>query len=122
MSESKLLRFVILKHDHPFLHWDLLMENDDQTALKAWRLLQKPERNKWIASELLPDHRMLYLDYEGPVSHDRGTVVQHSCGQYRPAELPEGPDRSTFLLINCDFATKLIGRGDSTSAPSWRFE
>ncbi|QEG40138.1 hypothetical protein UC8_21440 [Roseimaritima ulvae] len=35
----------------------------------------------------LPLHRAVYLDYEGPVSGDRGRVIRVQAGTYRPASL-----------------------------------
>jgi hypothetical protein len=32
--------------------------------------------------ERLPDHRTLYLDYEGPISRDRGSVRKIARGEY----------------------------------------
>ena len=77
-------RFAILIHDHPFLHWDLLVEQDG--ALRSWRLLESPER--WslasnrpsLRAEPIPDHRLAYLEYEGPVSRERGTVQRWDGG------------------------------------------
>ena len=71
-------RFVILDHDHPFHHWDFLLEAGD--VLRAWRLLSEPRRGRPIAAEPLPDHRPHYLDYEGPVSGDRGVVGRWDSG------------------------------------------
>jgi len=66
-------RFALLIHDHPFLHWDLLFENGD--ACRTWRLLTAPDSIiDRIPAEKLVDHRLMYLDYEGPVSGDRGSV------------------------------------------------
>jgi hypothetical protein len=65
-------RFAILTHDFPFLHWDLLLENGN--ACRTWRLLAPPDSAKEIPAELLADHRLIYLDYEGPVPGERGTV------------------------------------------------
>lgn len=78
-------RFVILEHDHPFLHWDLLFERGE--GLKTWRLHDPPEesgteKGETIAAEALPDHRPVYLDYEGPVSGNRGTVKRWTAGEY----------------------------------------
>lgn len=50
--------------------------------LRAWRLLAEPAAGIEIAAERLPDHRRLYLDYEGPVSGGRGTVIQWDAGEY----------------------------------------
>ena len=39
----------------------------------------------------LPDHRLFYLDYEGPVSGNRGTVSRWDQGYYQVlAEDPRG--------------------------------
>jgi hypothetical protein len=73
-------RFAILDHDHPFPHWDFLLEAG--TALRAWRLLEEPARGRVIAAESLPDHRLLYLDYDGPVSGGRGRVVRWDVGEF----------------------------------------
>ena len=80
-------RFVILEHDFPFLHWDFMLEVGG--SLKTWRLLQQPilgmsGSGKRIRSdaELLPDHRIEYLDYDGKVSRNRGTVSRWDAGMY----------------------------------------
>lgn len=74
-------RFVMLVHDHPFLHWDFLLE-DSETCL-TWRLLANPEEKSIeISAEKLPDHRLQYLDYEGPVSGGRGSVSQWDGGTF----------------------------------------
>jgi hypothetical protein len=75
-------RYVILTHDHPFPHWDLLLERTPGGMLRAWRLLSEPAVGVCCLAEPLPDHRPLYLDYEGPVSGDRGTVTRWDWGEY----------------------------------------
>lgn len=78
-SRVPMSRFVILTHDHPFLHWDLLIEAG--TACRTWRLLADPGLPQIeFPAEALPDHRLLYLDYEGPVSGNRGTVTRWDHG------------------------------------------
>src|SRR5262249_53933241 len=74
------MRFVILEHDHPFLHWDLMLEAGG--GLQTWRLAGTPEPGKSIAATALGDHRLMYLDYEGPVSGDRGTVKRWDAGTF----------------------------------------
>lgn len=71
-------RFVILEHDHPHLHWDLMLEAGD--VLRTWRLESAPGINQTIAAQAIGDHRKAYLDYEGPVSGDRGSVVRWDVG------------------------------------------
>src|SRR4051794_31329065 len=74
-------RFVILEHDHPGLHWDLMLETGP--VLRTWRLAQPPlTPGQRIAATALGDHRPMYLDYEGPVSGDRGTVKRWDAGTY----------------------------------------
>lgn len=73
-------RFVILRHDHPQLHWDFMLEDDG--ALRTWRLLSEPIANIPIRAEPSFLHRLAYLDYEGPVSGDRGSVTRQIEGTY----------------------------------------
>jgi hypothetical protein len=80
-------RFVILTHDHPFLHWDLMLEDGD--ALTTFRLLQEPATGVAIAAEALAAHRKAYLNYEGPVSGGRGTVTQWDRGTCEPMSRSE---------------------------------
>jgi hypothetical protein len=77
-------RFVILEHDHPTLHWDLMLEVGDR--LRTWRLAEAPAGEQVIAAAAIGDHRKLYLDYEGPVSGDRGTVRRWEFGTYEVDE------------------------------------
>src|SRR5437764_12400592 len=74
-------RFVILEHDWPTRHWDLLLEAGD--VLRAWRLLEEPELGQTIRAEPNADHRLMYLDYEGPVSGDRGSVKRWAAGVFQ---------------------------------------
>lgn len=73
-------RFVILTHDYPSLHWDFMLEK--QAELRTWRLSQPPDVIAEISAEALPGHRIAYLDYEGPVSGNRGHVVRWDRGEY----------------------------------------
>lgn len=77
----KMPRFVILHHDHPFVHWDFLLENGKNC--RTWRLLSEPTAELTACeAEALPEHRLFYLDYEGPVSGDRGTVTRIDAGTF----------------------------------------
>ncbi len=99
-------RFVLLTHDHPFVHWDLLIEAGE--TARTWRLLESPAR--WlsdpaieVAAESITAHRLMYLDYEGPVSHERGRVVRwdHGLAEW----LSEG-ESSVRLRLNGE---RLVG-------------
>jgi hypothetical protein len=73
-------RYVILEHDHPRRHWDLMLEVGE--ALRTWRLEGWPENGVQIRAEPIGDHRIAYLDYEGPVSGNRGRVQRRDEGTY----------------------------------------
>jgi hypothetical protein len=81
-------RFVILEHDWPIRHWDLLLEDGD--VLLAWRLLAEPAAGTTVPAERNADHRKLYLDYEGPVSGNRGTVTRWDAGEFEWVTRAEG--------------------------------
>lgn len=71
-------RYVILEHDHPFPHWDLMLEAGQ--TLRTWRLLEKPTPGRTVPAEDLAEHRKLYLDFEGPLSGERGRVNRIDAG------------------------------------------
>lgn len=73
-------RFVILEHDHPQLHWDLMLEAG--SVLRTWRLAAPLRPGAAIAAVAAADHRLLYLDYEGPISGGRGRVVRWEHGAF----------------------------------------
>jgi hypothetical protein len=73
-------RFVILEHDYPILHWDFFLEAGN--VLRAWRILALPVPNSDLPADLGADHRLFYLDYEGPVSGGRGTVTRFDYGTF----------------------------------------
>jgi hypothetical protein len=82
-------RFVILEHDHPTLHWDLLLESG--TILRAWRLSSPPAEGAVIPAQGNTDHRLFYLDYEGPISGGRGTVKRWDAGEFAFELQGDGP-------------------------------
>lgn len=93
-------RFALLWHDCPAEynegpHWDLMLERPGvelEQRLATWSLRTLPgiwcERlglevlgsMDQVIAIALPDHRATYLDYEGPVSGDRGEVTQVASG------------------------------------------
>ena len=78
-------RFVILIHerldgDKPGIHWDLMLEAGD--VLRTWRLAAPPQPGTVVAAAATFDHRRRYLDYEGPVSGNRGRVVRWDHGTF----------------------------------------
>jgi hypothetical protein len=75
-------RFAVLRHESPEgLHWDFLLETGP--VLRTWALRGPPQAGTEMMATALPDHRLLYLDYEGPVSGDRGTVTRWDRGSFQ---------------------------------------
>ncbi len=75
-----MLRFVILDHDHPAPHFDLMLEQHGR--LRTWRIHGPPDSEIDLHAEPLGDHRIDYLEYEGPVSGGRGRVLRWDAGTY----------------------------------------
>jgi hypothetical protein len=109
-------RFVILAHTHPFLHWDLLLEQAD--TLRAWRLLERPDATGAITAEPLPDHRKAYLEYEGAVGGNRGEVTQWDKGEYTLAQ--ERPGCVRLSLSGGRLCGEYFLMADPTTQ-LWRF-
>ena len=88
-------RFVILEHDHPQLHWDFMLEAGD--VLRTWRFAVPPEAGQTCSATQTFDHRLMYLDYEGPISGGRGTVRRWERGECEWRE--DSSDRIIVRLI-----------------------
>jgi hypothetical protein len=78
-------RFALLRHAQPqdspcAVHWDLFLEDGD--TLLTWALAELPAARRTIAAQALPNHRLAYLDYQGPVSGNRGTVTRTDAGSF----------------------------------------
>ena len=78
-------RYVILEHTgaisyKPGRHWDLMLEADGR--LRTWELNATPSQGIAVQALPLPDHRLDYLIYEGPVSNQRGTVRRWDSGEF----------------------------------------
>jgi len=74
-------RYVILHHRlDDGEHWDLMLEYGD--VLLTWQLLREPVNRESlpIIARRIGDHRKAYLDYEGPLTGNRGTVRRVESG------------------------------------------
>ena len=77
------LRYVVLRHegvDDP--HFDLMFETEPHGDLTTWR------SDVWPLEDRTPlvrigAHRREYLDYEGPLSGNRGTVRRVASGTFQ---------------------------------------
>ncbi len=120
-------RFVVLRHECPAdyvrpSHWDLMLESEGR--LRTWALPQPPDLGEPITAEALDDHRLEYLDYEGPVSKepvskDRGSVARWDRGTYEVQR--ENGEQLVFVL----HGDRLCGRATLTRTPEdiqrWTF-
>jgi hypothetical protein len=84
-------RLVLLRHDVPDTfgrpgHWDLLLERAEDCW--TWAIEELPAglggegARTSVSATRLANHRKHYLDYEGPVSGDRGEVTRAIMGTY----------------------------------------
>jgi hypothetical protein len=78
-------RFVVLYHETPPNdgrppHFDLMIEVG--AALRTYALPHWPAAGETVECEALADHRLAYLDYEGPISGGRGQVTRQEAGDY----------------------------------------
>ncbi len=114
-------RFVVLKHDRDGrTHWDFLLETKGRLA--AWSLPSPPEEQAHLTARALADHRKFYLDYEGPISGDRGSVRRWDEGLY---ETECRSDAEWVVILS---GRRLNGRvvlqrapDDRGDADVWRF-
>lgn len=113
-------RFVLLRHECPPelgkpSHWDLMLEDDG--VLLTWSLPELPTPDGLAAfSTRLDDHRLAYLDYEGPLSDERGSVSRVDAGEFRWVE------RADLKLVAFLEGSQLQGRLTMQQAggASWR--
>jgi hypothetical protein len=131
-------RFVLLYHDCPpnyerASHWDFMLESCG--ALRTWVLEQLP--HDWrivhartcasypnclspsqlndVSAIRLSDHRLDYLELEGPLSGNRGTVTRVAAGMYRSEH--EAPDNWRLALAGDNFATRVrLSRSEGNNA------
>jgi hypothetical protein len=115
-------RFVVLEHTgtptyKPGTHWDLMLEAGG--SLRTWELDAVPTPGAIALAVPLPDHRLDYLQYEGPISGNRGTVRRYDCGTYetlRESQL-ELVVRIEGQELHGDF---YLRRGQADSAAPWQ--
>jgi hypothetical protein len=118
--------YVVLEHDHPEPHWDFMLEHAG--VLKTWRLpVFPPVQGQKIQAQAIADHRLLYLNYEGPVSGNRGHVVRRDQGMYEllfdVASDQERPFAGSRLLLSLK-GNRLCGRFalQRLHGNDWQFE
>ena len=110
-------RFAILRHEGPQgLHWDLLLETGG--TLRTWALPELPAEGVEIVCRALPDHRPAYLDYEGEISGQRGSVQRWDHGSYRFDR--DDADALTIELSGTKLAGKMLFERMHEDPGQWR--
>lgn len=90
------MRYVILEHRQVgSTHWDLMLARPEG-SLRTWKLAESPTTVGWRQAQELPDHRAVYLTYQGSISGSRGWVTCWDEGSYRLCD--ENPDMVRFLV------------------------
>ncbi len=111
-------RFALLIHDSPRgLHYDFFLEAGE--ALKTWSLPRLPEPGLEILCDALSDHRPIYLEYEGPISGDRGTVARWDQGMYSVDQWTE--DEIIVKLAGGKLAGPVELLRETALPAQWRF-
>ncbi|MEO6811021.1 MAG: DNA polymerase ligase N-terminal domain-containing protein [Isosphaeraceae bacterium] len=102
-------RFVVLEHLWQAVHWDFMLERDG--TLQTWAVDAPICSGIVLPARSLADHRLIYLDYEGTVSANRGTVRRWDQGTYQAVVWTPNQVR---VILN---GTQLVGE-----AELWRSE
>jgi hypothetical protein len=114
-------RFVILYHEMPAgapraSHWDLMLDRGE--TLATWALDEPLVPEHEVAAQQLADHRRDYLDYEGPVSGNRGHVTRWDAGTFT-GELSADKIAVALHGVRCHGTLKL-SRETSSDPRRWR--
>ena len=75
-------------------HWDLMLEYGDHLA--TWELPKPLDVGTRLDVVQLANHRLEYLDYEGPLTRQRGTVSRYDWGKY--TTILEDAEQKVILL------------------------
>jgi len=103
-------RFVVLEHDWNGVHWDFMLEAG--AGLRTWAVDAPIVPGVKLAARLLPDHRRIYLTFEGPISGDRGSVRRVVEGVFQTIEW-----RVEHVRVQLSSA-QLVGEVDLYRLPS----
>jgi hypothetical protein len=113
-------RFVLLEHRWDGVHWDFMLEHGE--FLRTWAIDAPVVADVDLPARALPDHRRIYLAYQGEVSGDRGTVSRVDEGDFTALIWEEGLVRVRLQ------GTQLVGEAEirqvapgSDGVPTWIF-
>jgi hypothetical protein len=114
--------YVVLRHQTPdgsaHLDWMLATTDDlpdpDVRSLVTFRTPVIPGQADAFDAERIPDHRVHYLTYEGPLSGGRGDVRRIAAGSVVWIR-----NDDAAMTVCLDDALTLDG--EATPGPHWRF-
>ncbi len=110
-------RFALLEHQWDGVHYDLMLETEPDGPLRTWAIDEPIVADKDLSVRALPDHRAIYLDYEGEISGGRGTVRRLDWGVYERLEWTDDYVRIRLKgdqLVGEAVLRKACGRGAET--------
>ena len=136
-------RFVLLYHECPpnyerASHWDFMLESGG--ALCTWALEQLPRGWQAVQTRTaaiypncpslssanhasaaqLGDHRLDYLQLEGPLSGERGAVVRVAAGTYASeGELPDGWE---MMIASTELSGCVVLKRSESDHSRWSLE
>jgi hypothetical protein len=110
MARSANGRFVVLEHEWNGVHWDFMLEAG--AGLKTWAVDAPIVPGVKLTARMLPDHRRIYLTFEGQISAGRGSVRRVAEGVYQTMEWTV--EHVRVLLTG----TQLVGEVDLYRSPS----
>ncbi len=126
IQQTPILRTVVLRHETPDggFHFDWMLEPPAvggwlSCALITFRIHINPV--EWTGDVVdairLPDHRAIYLTYEGPLTDNRGTVARVAEGTVTfLAEPSATPERLDFVTVFEHPATPAAAKRERWSA------
>ena len=97
MEAKGTLRYVVLHHtgiEKP--HFDLMLETAAGSGLATWRMGGWPLQTG-MPMEHLAEHRRDYLEYQGPLSGNRGEVCRVAAGTHSVLQ-----DDPALLIVRLD--------------------
>ena len=116
-------RFVVLEHRWEGVHWDFLVE--DGPGLRTWAVDAPIVAGVDLPARGLAAHRRIYLEYEGPISGDRGTVRRWDAGLAWVEVWSEGAVRLRVaggqLVGVVDLVRDEVGAAEADGPRAWRF-
>jgi hypothetical protein len=92
---------------------------ETQGGLTTWALAKPPDAAPQVAADALPDHRTAYLDYEGPISDERGSVTRWDRGTYQLRR--QDLDEIVVVLAGGTLAGEVTLRRSTDDLARWRF-